>query len=215
MTPADLLQPLSIPTIIWTDLSIDFVEGLPPSQGYTIIMVVVDRLSKYSHFVPMRHPFTALSLAKYFISNIVKLHSFPRSIISDRDKIFICSFWRNLFQLQGTELKMSSSYHSQTDGQTEVTNRTLEQYVKCFMGDQPKKWFEWLPWAEYSYNTSVHSSTKTTPFEAVYRVSPPSLMTYVPGTTHVEAIDKYLRYRTTILRDLRRNLLVARDRMKT
>ncbi|KAL5778102.1 hypothetical protein ACOSP7_011028 [Xanthoceras sorbifolium] len=168
-------------------------------------MVVLDRLFKYSHFVPIRHPFTALSVAKSFISNIVKLHGFPRSIASDRDKTFISSFWRNLFQLQGTKLKMSSSYHPQTNGQTEVTNRTLKQYLRCFAGDQPKK----------CYNTSVHSSRKTTPFEAVYGVPPLSLMPYVPGTTQVEAVDEYLRDRTTILRDLRRNLLVARDRMKT
>ncbi|KAL5782523.1 hypothetical protein ACOSP7_007552 [Xanthoceras sorbifolium] len=132
-------------------------------------------------------------MAKSFISNVVKLHGFSRSTVSDRDKIFISSFWRNLFQLQGTGLKMSSSYHPQTDGQIEVTNRTLEQY----------------------YNTSVHSSTKTTPFEAVYGVPPPSLMPYVPRTTQVEAVDEYLRDRTTILCDLRRNLLVACDRMKT
>ncbi|KAL5785451.1 hypothetical protein ACOSQ2_007843 [Xanthoceras sorbifolium] len=144
-------------------------------------------------------------MAKSFICNVVKWHGFSRSIVSDRDKIFISSFWRNLFQLQGTGLKMSSSYHPQTDGQIEVTNRTLEQYLRCFARDQPKK----------CYNTSVHSSTKTTPFEAVYGVPLPSLMPYVPRTTQVEAVDEYLRDRTTILRDLRRNLLVACDPMKT
>ncbi|KAL5810866.1 hypothetical protein ACOSQ4_027434 [Xanthoceras sorbifolium] len=112
---------------------------------------------------------------------------------NDRDKIFVSSFWRILFQLQGTKLKMSSSYHPQTDGQTKVTNRTFE----CGF-----------------HGLSVHSSTKTTPFEAVYWVSSPSLLPYIPDTALVQAMDEYLRDRTTILSDLRHNLTLTRDRMK-
>ena len=110
---------------------------------------------------------------------------------------------------------MSSSYHPQTDGQTEVVNRTLEQYLRYFTGDQPRKWLEWLPWAEYSYNTSFHSSTKMTHFEAVYGISPPNLLSYIPGTAKVQAVDEYLRDRSTILRELQHNLNLARNRMKT
>ena len=109
---------------------------------------------------------------------------------------------------------MSSSYHPQSDGQTEVVNRTLEQYLQCFAGDQPRKWLEWIPWAEFSYNTSTHFSTKMTPFEAVYGIPHPRLLAYVPGTFHVQAVDEYLRDRDAILRELRYNLLLAQDRMK-
>ena len=123
----------------------DFIEGLPSSNGYTVIMVVVDRLTKYAHFVPLKYPFTAVIVAKAFVNNVVCLHAIPTSIISDRDKVFISLFWRTLFQLQGTKLCMSSSYHPQSDGQTEVVNRTLEQYLRCFAGDQPCKWLEWIP----------------------------------------------------------------------
>ena len=214
MKPARLLQPLPVPTQIWTDVSMDFIEGLPSSNGYTSIMVVVDRLTKYAHFVALKHPFTAVIVAKAFVANVVRLHGIPTSIVSDRDKVFISSFWRALFQLQGTKLCMSSSYHPQSDGQTEVVNRTLEQYLRCFAGDQPRKWFEWIPWAEFSYNTSTHSSTKMTPFEAVYGIPPPRLLAYVPGTSHVQAVDEYLRDRDAILRELRHNLLLAQDRMK-
>ncbi|KAL5777367.1 hypothetical protein ACOSP7_010293 [Xanthoceras sorbifolium] len=215
LSPAGLLQPLPIPTTVWTEISMDFVEGLPTSHGYTVIMVIVDRLTKYSHFVPLKHPFTAISVAKVFIDNVVRLHGIPTSIVSDCDKVFVSSFWKTLFQLQGTKLNMSSSYHPQTDGQTEVLNRTLEQYLRCFTSDNPKKWIDWLSWAEYSYNTSVHSVTKVSPFEAVYGVPPPTMLSYVPGTTKVQAVDDYLRTRTEILQDLRQNLTVVRDRMKS
>ncbi|KAL6313182.1 hypothetical protein AAG906_016770 [Vitis piasezkii] len=183
----------TVPTQMWTDVSMDFIEGLPSSNGYTSIMVVVDRLTKYAHFVALKHPFTAVIVAKAFVANVVRLHGIPTSIVSDRDKVFISSFWRALFQLQGTKLCMSSSYHPQSDGQTEVVNRTLEQYLRCFAGDQPR-----------NYNTSTHSSTKMTPFEAVYGITPPRLLAYVP----------VLRDRDAILRELRHNLLLAQDRMK-
>jgi hypothetical protein len=192
----------------------DFIEGLPSSTGYTVIMVVVDRLTKYAHFVALKHPFSVVSVAKEFVANVVRLHGIPNSIVSDRDKVFISAFWRTLFNLQGTKLCMSSSYHPQTDGQTEVVNRTLEQYLRCFAGDQPRKWVEWIPWAEFSYNTSIHSSTKMTPFEAVYGIPPPNLLTYIPGTYRVQAVDEYLRDRDTILHDLCHNLQMAQNRMK-
>ncbi|GKB97903.1 transposon ty3-G gag-pol polyprotein [Tanacetum coccineum] len=213
--PAGLLQPLPIPSRIWEDISMDFIEGLPPSNGFTTIMVVVDRLSKYAHFVLIRHPFTAATIAKEFVSHVVKLHGIPSTIVSDRDKVFISSFWQALFKLQGTALCLSSSYHPQTDGQTEVVNRTLEQYLRCFAGDQPKKWAEWLSWAEFSYNTSVHSATKMTPFEVVYGRPPPRVLTYVPGTSKVQAVEEFLLNRDKLLHDLRSNLLLARDRMKS
>ena len=192
----------------------DFIDGLPSSQGHTVIMVIVDRLSKYSHFVPLKHPYTAITVAKAFADNVVRLHGIPTSIISDRDKVFVSTFWKTLFNLQGTTLNMSSSYHPQTDGQTEVVNRTLEQYLRCFTSDQPKRWMEWLSWAEYSYNTSVHSVTQISPFEAVYRVPPPSILSYIPGTSKVQAVDELLRSRTDILQDLRHHLSIARNQMK-
>ena len=89
----------------------DFVEGLPSSGGYESILVVVDRLSKGAHFIPLRHPFTASSVAKAFVDNVVKLHGIPRSIVTDRGKLFMSSFWQELFTLQGSKLKASYSYH--------------------------------------------------------------------------------------------------------
>lgn len=212
--PAGLLQPLPIPEKVWSDVSMDFIEGLPKSKGKSAIMVVVDRLTKYAHFIPLSHPFTAITVAQAFVDHVVRHHGIPTSIVSDRDKVFVSSFWQTLFRLQGTRISMSSSYHPQSDGQTEVVNRTLEQYLRCFTGEQPTKWVEWLAWAEYSYNTAVHSSSKISPFEAVYGVSPPTMLSYVPGTTKVQAVDEFLRTREEILRELHRNLKNSQERMK-
>lgn len=127
--PAGLLQPLPISSSPWQDLSLDFITGLPPSRGYTTILVVVDRFTKGAHFGALPDRYTAHKVALLFFDIVAKHHGFPRSLISDRDPIFVGHFWRDLFQLSGTKLCMSTSYHPQTDGQTEVLNRTLEQYL--------------------------------------------------------------------------------------
>lgn len=151
----------------------DFIEGLPLSKGYSVIMVIVDRLSKYSHFIPLAHPYTTATVAKAFMENIFKLHGIPQSIVNDRDAIFTTNFWKEIFHLSGTKLLMSSAYHPQTDGQTEVMNKWLEGYLRCFTSDRPKDWANWLALAEWTYNTSEHSYTGFTPFEIVYGQEPP------------------------------------------
>lgn len=171
----------------------NFIDGLPSSHGKTTIFVVVDRLTKYAHFCPVNHPYTAFSITQFFMDNIVKLHGVPQSIVSDQDKLFTSNFWKELFHLQGTMLKMSISYHPQTNGQTEVVNRCLENYLLCFMGDKPKEWIRWLPWAEWWYNTTYHSATKMTPFEAVYGQPHPILPTYTPCSSIVDQVDLFFK----------------------
>ena len=137
----------------------DFIERLPKSSGKQIIFVVVDRLSKYAHFMPLSHPYTALDVAQHFLDNVYKLHGLPNSIVSDRDKVFTSTFWQSLFSLLNVNLLMSTAYHPQTDGQTEVVNKCLKQYLRYMTGDRPKEWVKWLPLAEWWYNTSYHLST--------------------------------------------------------
>jgi hypothetical protein len=179
------LQPLSIPPAIWQDISMDFIVGLPKSGNKSIIMVVVDRLSKYAHFYALQHPFTASTMAQIFMDQVFKLHGMPHSIVYDRDPNFTKFFWQELFKLQGTQLHLNTTYHPQTNGQTEVVNKCLETYLRCFASERKNQWAQWLPLVEWWYNTSYHTSTCMTPFEVVYGQNPPSVLSYFPGVSKV------------------------------
>ena len=213
--PGGLLQPIPIPSSPWEDLTLDFITSLPPSHGYTTILVVVDRFTKGAHFGALKPAYSAHKVATLFLNMVCKLHGFPRSLISDRDPIFIGRFWRELFTIAGTQLRMSTSYHPETDEQIEVLNRTLEQYLRCFVHDTPSRWFTYLSLAEWCYNTSTHSSTGMTPFEATYGKPPPSISTYVPGTSQVKVVDHELSTRQELWDLLTTRLRKAQLHMKT
>ncbi|WVZ77022.1 hypothetical protein U9M48_024925 [Paspalum notatum var. saurae] len=204
--PAGLLHPLPVPSVVWEDIALDFVEALPRVHGKTVILSVVDRFSKYCHFIPLAHPYTAESVAQAFFTDIVRLHGVPRSIVSDRDPVFTSAFWRELMRLMGTKLHMSSAFHPQSDGQTEAANRVIVMYLRCFTGDRPRHWLRWLPWAEYTYNTAYQSSLRDTPFRVVYGRAPPSIRSYEPGETRVEAVAQEMEARDAFLADVRYRL---------
>jgi len=113
-----LLEPLPVPEGAWHPITMDFIDGLPQSGKFNCILVIVDKFTRYAHFLPLQHPFTAAKVALSFIDNIYKLHGLPKVIISDIDPVFTSKFWKELFQNIGTELRMSTPYHPQTDGQT-------------------------------------------------------------------------------------------------
>ncbi|KAK1628363.1 hypothetical protein QYE76_002678 [Lolium multiflorum] len=211
LRPAGLLQPLDVPSQVWADISMDFIEGLPKVGGKSVILTVVDRFSKYAHFIALGHPYTAASVARAFFDGIVRLHGFPSSIVSDRDPVFTGHVWRDLFGLAGVKLRMSTAFHPQTDGQSEVVNKIIAMYLRCLTGDRPRAWVDWLAWAEYCYNTSYHSALHATPFEVVYGRPPPAMLPYASGTARTETADDLLRTRDEILAEARQRLLQAQQ----
>lgn len=209
-----LLQPLPQPRRVWEDITMDFITHLPMSFGHSAIWVVCDRLTKAVHFMGLPNHYTTVDLARRFMVEIFRLHGFPKSIVSDRDPIFMSKFWKELFYLQGTKLRFSSAYHPETDGQSEVVNMSLEIYLRCFAGENPRSWFRFLHLVEYWFNTSHHSAIGMTLFQAMFGRPPPSLIDYIEGTATTEAIESNLHQRKLIIQALRTNLKRTRQSMK-
>ena len=115
---------------------------LPKSHKFDTILVVVDKFTRYGHFIPLADPFTAMQVAQVFMTQVYRLHGLPEHIVSDRDKVFTSAFWRELFKLTDTQLLMSSSYHPQSDGQTERLNQCLENFLRCAVHSCPKQWHQ-------------------------------------------------------------------------
>ncbi|GJS74590.1 putative mitochondrial protein [Tanacetum coccineum] len=189
-----LLQPLPIPERVWSEISMDFIVGLPKSQG--------------------NHPYTASSVAQVFFGYVYKIHDSKSSIVLYRDAIFLSNFWKSLFKLLKVELKMSTAYHPQTDGQTKVVNKCLECFLRCMSGERPKEWVQWLPLAEFWYNTNKHSSINVTPFEVVYGQTPPLHTPYLAGESAVEVVDRTLQAREAAIEMLKFHLKRSQDKMK-
>nr|GEW87856.1 hypothetical protein [Tanacetum cinerariifolium] len=138
--------------------------------------------------------------------SVYKLHGLPASIVSDRDKVFLSNFWKALFAKLKLKLKLSTAYHPQTNGQTEVVNRSLGCYLRCMCGEKPKGCVKWLSLAEVWYNTNYHTSTKTTPYEAVYCQTPPIHVPYIPGDSRVEEVDRTIQAREGAIKVLKFHL---------
>jgi hypothetical protein len=163
------LQSLHIPTWKWEDISMDFIVGLPrTAKGYDSIWVIVDRLTKIAHFLPVRVKYTAATYAELYIARILSLHGVPKTIVSDCGPQFVSKFWEELHKALDTKWLHSSAYHPQTSGQTERVNQILEDMLRACALEFSQKWDDCLPLAEFSYNNSYQESIKMAPFEALY-----------------------------------------------
>ena len=175
--PAGLLQPHAVPTRPWSHISMDLITDLPVSvshdgQQYDAIATFVDLLTKQAFFVRTTKTVTATGLAHLYLDNVYRLKGLSKFIVSDRDTRITSEFWQTLFRRLGSTLNLSTAHHPQTDGQTEITHRTIEQILRAYVTPEHDDWATWLPVAEFAYNSSTHSSISTTPFEANYGYKP-------------------------------------------
>ncbi|GJS02200.1 putative reverse transcriptase domain-containing protein [Tanacetum coccineum] len=166
--PSGLLVQPAIPEWKWDNITMDFITKLPKSsQGFDTIWVIVDRLTKSAHFLPIRENDPLDKLARLYLNRIVARHGIPVSIICDRDGRFTSNFWKSFQKALGTDISMSTAYHPETDGQSERTIQTLEDMLRACVIDFGKGWVKHLPLAEFSYNNSYHGRIKAAPYEAL------------------------------------------------
>jgi hypothetical protein len=197
--PPGFLKPLEFPIRPWTDISIDYVTTLPPcsrnGRTYEHVLVIVDRLTKMRHFIPVTG-LTTEELTDAFVHMIYRLHGAPDTVISDRGSQFVADFWRRLSTRLKTTLSPSSAWHPETDGQTEIVNAAMNKYLRGFVNFTQTDWVDWLPLAEFATNNQVNETTGISPFFANYGfnprmgVEPPSPS---PPTLSVQAKKEYLR----------------------
>jgi hypothetical protein len=148
---------------------VEFITRLPQSTKQNdAIMVVVDKLSKYAHFIPIKSTCKAIDIANIFMKEIFRMHGMPKKIVSDQDTKFTSSFWKSLMAGFETKLLFNIAYHPQTDGKTERVNQIVEDMLRMHVMHQPKKWEDYLPLVEFTYNNGYHESLKMSPFEALY-----------------------------------------------
>ncbi|HLO99762.1 MAG TPA: reverse transcriptase domain-containing protein [Fimbriimonas sp.] len=170
--PFGYLKPLRIPVRRWSSVSLDYIVGLPESNGFNALLVIVDRLSKIAHFIPCRNESNSADLARLFFNTIFRHHGLPDTIISDRGTTFTSEFTRTLCKLVGIGQKLSTAFHPQTDGQTERVNAIVEQYIRGYCNYQQDNWAELLTMAEFAYNNTISATTGVTPFFANYGYHP-------------------------------------------
>lgn len=211
--PFGLLQPLPIPSRPWSSVSMDMIVKLPLSKGFDSIFVVVCRLTKQAHFIPCNESISALDLAEIYISNIFKHHGLPDDIISDRGPIFRSKFWQTLLEKLKVQPKLSSAFHPQTDGQTERVNQCLEQYLRCYVSYSQDDWVNYLPIAEFSYNNTMSTSTKTSPFFANHGFHP-RMEYFIDPDSNVPAVSNHVQILNELQPVLKDELQRAQIRMK-
>jgi hypothetical protein len=193
------------------EISMEFIIGLPKVQGKDYIYVVVDILTKFSHFYSILTEYNAIQVANIFFKEVFRLHGLPKNIVSDRDSRFIGTFWRELFRLVGTELTPSTNYHPQTDGQTDIVNKWVEGYLRNYVRGQQRMWVKWLHLGEHCYNTTFHMSIGMKPFRALYGYDSPTLVDLVFEERRDPTTKDWIIESQEILKLLKENLQTVQN----
>ena len=214
--PSGPLQQPEIPKWKWEQISMDFVTGLPRSQrGNDTIWVIVDRLTKSAHFLPIKETDKFSTLADIYLKEVVSRHGVPTSIISDRDARFTSELWQAMHKSFGSRLDMSTAYHPQTDGQSERTIQTLEDMLRACVIDFGNGWEKHLPLVEFSYNNSYHTSIQAAPFEALYGRKCRSPLCWAEvGDSQITGPELVVDT-TEKIAQIRQRMAAARDRQKS
>src|SRR3954471_9906071 len=214
--PAGTLQPLSIPKWKWDKIEMDFVTGFPRSQkGHDAIFVVIDRLSKVAHFLPVKETISASQLEDLYVSRIVSLHGIPLDISSNRGSIFTSKFWDSCQEAMGTHLKFNTAYDSQSQGQVERVNQVLEDMLRSCVISFGNKWEESLPFAEFLYNNSYQASLKMAPFEVLYGRKCRTLLNWSETGERTLIGPDIIQHAEDQVRVIREHLKAAQSRQKS
>lgn len=215
LKPPGLLHPIAPPYRNWQIISMDFITGLPrTARGYDSILTVVDTFSKMVHFIPCRSDVTAKQVARLFVDNIFRYHGLPEGIISDRDPKFTSDFWTELFGILGTKLQMSTAYHAQTDGQSERSNRVIEEILRAYVNVLQSDWDLYLSVGEFSYNNTVHKATKEAPFMVNLGFNPRTPATVCYDQVTDKSVKEFLETLQLAQDVTRQNIIKAQSAAK-
>lgn len=211
--PYGALQPLPVPSGPWVDVCYNMITDLPESEGYDCILTVVDRFTKMAHFIACNKTMNSEQLAQLMIQNVWKIHGTPKTITSDRGNIFISKLTQEMNSSLGIKTQASTAYHPQTDGQSEITNKAVEHFIRHFMSYKQDNWKSLLPLAEFSYNNNLHLSIGMSPFRANYGHD-----VSFTGTQNEEqklpAVNELIEQINEIQEKLREAMKISQDEMK-
>ncbi len=195
--PGGLLHPLPVPSRPWSHITLDFVSGLPPSKGNTVILTVVDHFSKAVHFIPLPKLPSAPETAQLMVDHVFRLHGLPVDVVSDRGPQFASRFWKEFCRQIGASASLSSGFHPQTNGQCERANQDLERMLRCLTSNNPSSWCQQLSWIEYARNSLPVAASGMSPFECSVGYKPPLFPSQEPDAAVPAALAFVQRCRRT------------------
>jgi hypothetical protein len=214
--PTGFLQPLPISEWKWEVVTMDFITGLPRTgKQHDSIMVVVEKLTKDAHFIPLKTTHKAANVVDIFMRKITRLNSIPKTIVSDRDPKFTSKFWKGLFKGFRTNLNFSTGYHIESTRQTKRVNRVIEDMLRMYVMDKPSKWEDYLHLVEFAYNNGYQASLKMIPFEALYGIKYNTLVSWDNPNDRIVVGLEFLKEMEEQILKINQNLKDTQDMQKS